>query len=166
MFPSHILEAARVLMDLCVARNVQFTFAESCTGGLIAGAMTALPGSSRVVDRGFVTYSNESKQQVLGVPKSLIEQYGAVSEQVALAMAEGALAHANGQAHLSIAVTGVAGPDSTPAKPVGLVHIAVARLGHGHTIHEKCEFGPISRDQVREKTVFAALNLAIRCLDH
>ena len=160
MFTNEILLAAKELMDHCVEEKIHLVFAESCTGGLIAAAMTALPGSSRVVDRGFVVYSNQSKQQELGVPQTLIEQHGAVSEPVAIAMAEGALRNSNGLAQLSIAVTGIAGPDSTPTKPVGLVHIAVTRQGQAATIHEKHEFGPLSRDEIRNRTVLAALTLA------
>lgn len=166
MFSESILTATRQLTDRCLAANVRLVFAESCTGGLIAAAMTALPGSSRVVERGFVVYSNQAKQQLLGVPETLIDQHGAVSQPVALAMAQGALKQSNGLAQLSIAVTGVAGPDGSEAKPVGLVHIAVARPGGSGTLHEKQEFGPLSRDEIRDRTVIAALHLAVRSLDH
>ena len=165
MFHEIVLEVAQRLTDRCLERNVRIVFAESCTGGLVAAAVTALPGSSRVVDRGFVLYSYESKEQELGIPKALSEQYGAVSEQVAIAMAEAALRRANGHAQLSIAVTGVAGPDESPAKPAGLVHVAVAWLGHGNTMHEKHEFGALGRQQVRDMAVLAALNLAANCLE-
>ena len=165
MFDDSILHAASQLMERCLADHVRIVFAESCTGGLISAAMTALPGSSRVVDRGFVVYSHESKEQELNVPKTLCERHGSVSEPVAIAMAEGALRRTEGAAQLSIAVTGVAGPEGTAAKPVGLVHIAVARAGQEASVaHEKHEFGPLSRDEVRAKTVLAALKLAVRCL--
>ena len=165
MFPEQILDAARLLTERCVERNVRIVFAESCTGGLIAAAVTALPGASRVVDRGFVVYSYESKEQELGVPRALSEKYGAVSEQVAIAMAEGALNRAGAHAKLSIAVTGVAGPDGSPTKPAGLVHVAVACVGHGDVLHEKYEFGSLGRDRVRAAAVLAALNLAAKCLE-
>lgn len=165
MFSPEILQAATELLQMAVERNVHIVFAESCTGGLIAAAMTAIPGASRVVDRGFVVYSFDSKEQELDIPKTLIEQYGAVSEPVAIAMAIGALQRTQGRAQLSIAATGVAGPESSPAKPVGLVHIAVASSGQEvTTTHEKHEFGPLSRDDVRWKTILAAFHLAKRCL--
>ena len=152
-------------MERCIERNVRVVFAESCTGGLIAAAMTAIPGSSRVVDRGFVVYSNESKQQELGISSELSRRYGAVSEPVAVAMAEGALRRASGHAQLGIAVTGVAGPGGTSTKPAGLVHVAVAWVGGGGVAHEKHEFGDLGREQVRAKSVIAALSLAAKCLD-
>lgn len=163
MFSQTILDAVRSLTDACLAKQTRMTFAESCTGGLIAGAMTELAGSSRVVDCGFVVYSNLAKTEMLGVPASLVETHGAVSEPVAIAMSEGALRKAGVNAQLSIAVTGVAGPDASEAKPVGLVHISVARTGHP-TLHEKHQFGPLSRTQVRERTVIAALALALKSL--
>lgn len=164
MFSPEILSAVQTLTKLCVEKGVRMTFAESCTGGLISAAVTALAGSSRVVDRGFVVYSNLAKTEVLAVPAVLVNQHGAVSEPVAIAMSEGALDRAEGNAQLAIAVTGVAGPDASEAKPVGLVHISVARSGH-NTLHERHEFGPISRDEVREKTVVAAVLLAIKALN-
>jgi nicotinamide-nucleotide amidase len=165
MFPHPVLQRAQSLIECCVQRHVRMVFAESCTGGLIAAAVTAVPGASRVVDRGFVVYSYQSKEQVLGVPRAYCEQYGAVSEPVAIAMAEGALARAGGHAQLSVAVTGVAGPGGTPDKPEGLVHMASARLGLSQVLHEKHQFGDVGRDRVREETVLAALSLAKRCLD-
>lgn len=165
MFSKPILSAARLLMERCVERDMRLVFAESCTGGLIASAMTALPGSSRVVDRGFVVYSNDSKAQELGIPKELIEQHGAVSESIAIAMLEAALKRAAACAQLGIAVTGVADPDGSPDKPPGLVHIAVHWLGHGEVVHRKYQFPPSNRDGVRTATVLAALELALKCLD-
>lgn len=164
MFSESVLAVVKQLTDRCLQSNTRLAFAESCTGGLIAAAMTALPGSSRVVERGFVVYSNQAKQQMLGVPEGLIDQHGAVSQPVAIAMANGALEQSNGLAQLGIAVTGVAGPDGSETKPVGLVHIAVARRNNVETMHEKHEFGPLSRDEIRERTVVAAINLAIVCL--
>ncbi|MFP6743744.1 MAG: CinA family protein [Alphaproteobacteria bacterium] len=133
--------------------------AESCTGGLIAGALTDIAGSSDVVERGFVTYSYDSKSELLGVPASMIAEHGAVSEPVARAMAEGALAASPAQ--ISIAVTGVAGPGSdSQTKPAGQVHLASARAGKG-VLHEVREFGDIGRDAVRRATVEAALDLIL-----
>ena len=120
-----VLLAQRTL-DACLARKIMIVTAESCTGGLIAGALTENAGSSRVFERGFVTYSNEAKQEMLGVPAALLETYGAVSAEVAEAMALGALEKSRAQ--LAVAVTGIAGPDGgTADKPVGLVHFAVAQ---------------------------------------
>ena len=165
MFSEPILEGRPIVDGALRLRNVRLVFAESCTGGLIAAAMTALPGSSRVVDRGFVVYSYESKEQELGIPRGLIEQHGAVSEPIAVAMVEAALKRAAGCAQLGIAVTGVAGPGGTPERPPGLVHIAVHWLGHGDVVHRKYEFPPSNRDGVRTATVLAALELALECLD-
>ena len=160
MFSAAITEAASALLEQARARGLRIATAESCTGGLIAAALTAIPGSSDVVERGFVTYSNEAKTEMLGVPAELIARKGAVSMEVALAMAEGALRHA--RADVVVAVTGVAGPGGgTDAKPVGLVHIACARRG-GARLHEECRFGEIGRDGVREASVRAALALAMR----
>lgn len=163
MFSESIRRTAQALIERCEKKGVRLVLAESCTGGLIAAAITAIPGASRVVDRGFVVYSNESKEQELSVPSALIEQYGAVSEPVVIAMARGALERAKGHAQMSIAVTGVAGPDGTPTKPAGLVHIAVEWLTHG-VVHERHEFGNIGRDEVREMTVLTALKLATNVL--
>jgi len=135
--------------------------AESCTGGLIAAALTAIAGSSDVVERGFVTYSNEAKMELLGVPPHLIESEGAVSELVARAMAEGALERSN--ADISVAVTGVAGPGGGSAeKPVGLVHIAVGRRGRG-TEHAR-ELFEGDRSEVRLATVDRAFEMMLAML--
>lgn len=148
--------AARRLLDLCRAKELHAVTAESCTGGLVAAALTAVAGSSAVVDRGFVTYSNEAKAEMLGVEMALIERFGAVSESVARAMAEGALAHSRAQ--ISVAVTGVAGPGGGSAdKPVGLVHFAAARLD-GTTLTRHHVFTG-DRDAVRGQSVLAALAL-------
>ena len=148
-------EATALLAALRSARLTVAT-AESCTGGLIAGALTAIAGSSDVVDRGFVTYSNEAKTEMLGVPAGLIEQHGAVSEPVARAMAEGALARS--RAGLTVSVTGVAGPGGGSAeKPVGLVWFGCARRG-APTVSERRVF-PGDRRAVREATVGYALEL-------
>jgi len=116
-----ILHSARLLLDACRQKGVMLATAESCTGGLIAGTLTEVAGSSDVVDRGFVTYSNEAKNEMIAVPMMLIDENGAVSEEVARAMADGAVKNSN--ADLAVAVTGVAGPGGGSAeKPVGLVH--------------------------------------------
>jgi nicotinamide-nucleotide amidase len=155
-FPADLREAAVALLETCRAKKLHIVTAESCTGGLIAALLTEIPGSSDVVDRGMVVYSNGAKAAQLGVPPALIEAYGAVSEEVARAMAEGALRHADAQ--LSIAVTGVAGPGGgTATKPVGLVHLASARAG-GTTRHERQVF-PGDRAAVRMATVVCALRL-------
>lgn len=120
-----LLNLAKQAGIVLTSRKLILTTAESCTGGLVAQAITSIPGSSAWFDRGFVTYSNQAKQDMLAVPKTLIETYGAVSEQTACAMAEGALR--NSQAQISLAITGIAGPDGgTPEKPVGTVWIAWA----------------------------------------
>ena len=158
-FPPEIAELAEALLDACRKAEIMLATAESCTGGLIAGALTEIAGSSDVVERGFVTYSNEAKNEMLGVPADMIAVHGAVSEPVARAMAEGALAHSRSQ--LAIAVTGVAGPGGgTAEKPVGLVHVAVARDG-AETHHLECRFGDVGRGPVRMQTVARALRLAL-----
>jgi nicotinamide-nucleotide amidase len=126
MLPGYILTEAEALLAACRARGVLLATAESCTGGLIAAALTAIAGSSDVVDRGFVTYSNEAKNQMIGVPMPLVDRYGAVSEQVAGAMAEGALSRS--RASIAVSVTGIAGPGGgSLGKPVGLVWFGLAR---------------------------------------
>jgi nicotinamide-nucleotide amidase len=162
MDPGSLSADARALLARCKAQRLTIATAESCTGGLIAAALTAIPGSSAVVDRGFVTYSNEAKTEMLGVPTDLIARRGAVSAEVARAMAEGALKHS--KADLTVAVTGIAGPDGgTAEKPVGLVHIAAARRG-GARLHEEMLYGDIGRDNVRFETVASALALLARLL--
>lgn len=164
MSPELVALAEQILAEFR-ARGLKLATAESCTGGLVAAYLTEIPGSSDVVERGFVTYSNEAKTQLLGVEAALIAEKGAVSREVALAMAAGALAQS--RADVSVAVTGVAGPSGgTAEKPVGLVHFAVAklksRLADGvafAAIHHEERFGDIGRSQVREKSVEAALTL-------
>ncbi|HWT62702.1 MAG TPA: CinA family protein [Ochrobactrum sp.] len=151
------------VLNECRKHGIMIATAESCTGGLIAGALTDIAGSSDVVDRGFVTYSNEAKNEMIGVPLALINRVGAVSKEVAIAMAEGALAHS--RAGISIAVTGIAGPGGGSAeKPVGLVHIASARKGFA-TRHKECRFGEKSRENIRHETVLAALALVLEALN-
>ncbi len=128
MFPPALLERAAALVAACRARGLVLATAESCTGGLVSALLTEVPGSSAAFDRGFATYSNEAKAEMLGVPPALIAAEGAVSEAVARAMAAGALARS--RADVAVSVTGVAGPGGgTAAKPVGLVHFACARRG-------------------------------------
>lgn len=160
MFAEDLLAAAESLLAECRARGLKLATAESCTGGLVAGLLTEIAGSSDVVDRGFVTYSNDAKTVLLGVPTVLIERVGAVSEEVARAMAEGALAKA--PVDLAVSITGVAGPwGGTPNKPVGLVHFGCARKG-GSVLHERHEFGALGRGVVRDKAVRTALALLRR----
>ena len=162
MLDRTIISQAAVLLDACRTRSVLLATAESCTGGLIAAALTAIAGSSDVVDRGFVTYSNDAKTEMLGVPVALIKSHGAVSEPVARAMAEGAVARSN--AGRTIAVTGVAGPGGgTAAKPVGLVWFGLARRD-GPTVAESRIF-PGDREEVRAATVAHALTMLDRSLD-
>ena len=160
MFDPEIVALATQVLALCRARGWHVATAESCTGGLIAGLLTEIPGSSDVVDRGFVTYSNRAKTDMLNVPGDLIADLGAVSEAVARTMAEGAIENSN--AHMAVAVTGVAGPGGgTKMKPVGLVHIAAAREGRS-ILHEAHRFGDIGRTEIRLKTVEAGLLLLQR----
>jgi nicotinamide-nucleotide amidase len=162
MFPTHLAGAARAFLKEAQARNLRLVTAESCTGGLIAACVCEIPGCSATLERGFVTYSNDAKTEMLGVPAALIEAKGAVSAEVARAMAEGALR--NSRADISIAVTGIAGPDGGSAqKPVGLVHFAAARTGR-ETLHEEHRFGDIGRLNVQAESVAAAFRLLMRVL--
>ena len=157
MIDAAILAEAETVLARCRAAGLRIATAESCTGGLVAGLLTEIAGSSDVFERGFVTYSNKAKQELLGVPGALIRQHGAVSELVARAMAEGAIRHSTAQ--LSVAITGVAGPGGgSDEKPIGLVHITAARAGEA-SLHRECRFGDIGRSEVRLKSVEAALEL-------
>ncbi|MGF1658644.1 MAG: CinA family protein [Rubrimonas sp.] len=147
---------ARAALTALKARGLKVALAESCTGGLVSAALTDIPGSSAVVERGFVTYSNEAKSDLLGVPPDLIARFGAVSEAVARAMAEGALAAS--RADVAVAVTGVAGPGGSDRKPEGLVHFACARRG-ADTVETRREFGALGRARVREASVGQALDM-------
>ena len=163
MFSAAITLAAHAVLDQARSRGLRIVTAESCTGGLIAAALTAIPGSSDILERGFVTYSNKAKIELLGVPAELIAAHGAVSMEAALAMAEGALKAS--RADIAIAVTGIAGPGGgSDAKPVGLVHFAVARTGRV-TLHHEQRFGDIGREAVRERSVELALSLLGKMLD-
>lgn len=148
-----LLELAEAVLADLRGAGVMVATAESCTGGLIAGALTEIPGSSDVVDRGFVTYTNDAKQEMLGVDPGLIETHGAVSDPVARAMAEGALAHS--RAAVTVAVTGVAGPGASERKPAGLVYIAWASTDAATRV-EECRFTG-DRGAVRRATVIRAL---------
>ena len=151
---------AENVLEACRARGLKLATAESCTGGLIAALLTSIAGSSDVFERGFVTYSNEAKNEMIGVPAELIERHGAVSSQVAQAMAEGAIRYS--QAGLAVAVTGIAGPGGgSAAKPVGLVHIAGARGSDGMVRREEHRFGELGRDGVRNETARQALRLLL-----
>ncbi|MBV1866378.1 MAG: CinA family protein [Marinosulfonomonas sp.] len=143
------------------ARGVKIATAESCTGGLIGGALTEVPGSSDVFDRGFITYSNEAKTDLLGVDARILKKAGAVSERVATLMAEGALRNSN--AGLCVAVTGIAGPGAAGPKPEGLVCFALAGTGR-ETVGETVEFGALGRHEVRQATVTHALKLLNQAL--
>ena len=154
--PPDIASLAAETIKALTARGLTVATAESCTGGLIAGALTSINGSSEVVYGGFVTYANEAKISQIGVPYALLKQHGAVSEQVAIAMAEGALGTAG--THLAIAVTGVAGPNGGSAdKPVGLVHFALA--SDDDTRQVRKVFAKLDRDGVRHATIVQALKM-------
>ena len=162
MFPDDIQTLAEAVIAAAIRQRLTLATAESCTGGLVAAALTAVAGSSSAVDRGVVTYSNAAKTELLGVPAGLIERQGAVSEAVARAMAEGALAQAG--VGLTVSVTGVAGPGGGSAeKPVGLVHFAAADAAG--VIHEAPRFGDIGREAVRLASVRVALGLLLRRLE-
>ncbi len=159
MYPDSILELAGQVLVSCHKSGLKLALAESCTGGLIAGALSAVPGSSDVLDRAFVTYANEAKTEMLGVPPEMLAAHGAVSEPVARAMAEGAIRPA--VIDISVAVTGIAGPGGgSDEKPVGLVHLASARKGAA-TLHRRQIFRG-DRESVRLQAVQAALELLLR----
>ena len=155
-FPKAIVDAAQAVIDRATARNLKIGTVESCTGGLIGGALTAISGSSSAVERGFITYSNEAKNEIVGVPMETIIKHGAVSDRTVRAMAEGALNAAPLDA--AVAVTGIAGPSGgTPEKPVGLVYMGASRKGRDTLVAR--EVFPGGRDAVREAAVLAALDL-------
>lgn len=159
------------LVALCRERGLMIATAESCTGGLLSAYLTAIPGASEVLERGFVTYSNAAKAEMLSVEPTVIARVGAVSREVAIAMAAGALLHS--RAHIAAAITGVAGPGGGSAeKPVGLVHLAAARraaMEPGRmdysAIHLEERFGDMGRDAVRERSVATALKLLRQAAD-
>ena len=159
MIPDDIAALAAEVLARCRAAGLMTVTVESCTGGLVAAALTEIAGSSAVVDRGFVTYTNEAKSELVGVTADVLAAHGAVSEPVARAMAEGGLAHS--RADIAVAVTGIAGPGGgSDDKPVGLVHFGAARRG-GETVAEDHVF-PGDRSAVRLAAVRTALGLILR----
>jgi nicotinamide-nucleotide amidase len=163
MLDDDIADAAKGLLDICIAKKLSIATAESCTAGLVAGALTEIPGSSAVVDRGFVTYSNQAKHEMLGVRNDTLTAHGAVSRQTAEAMVRGVLGHS--KVDLAVSITGIAGPGGGSAdKPVGLVHFAAATR-NGKLVHAEKRFGDVGRSQVRKLSVLQALNM-LRDLAH
>lgn len=157
-FDRELVERATPLLQRCEALGLHIVTAESCTGGLVAGILTEAPGASKVIEGGFVTYSNRAKHDVLGVPEDMLAVYGAVSAPVARAMAEGALAAAP-DAELAVAITGIAGPAGGSAdKPVGLVFFGGTRRG-GPTIHRERRFGDIGRGPIRRASIIEAIEI-------
>jgi nicotinamide-nucleotide amidase len=157
MFPDRLRNLAMLILDDAEQARLKIATAESCTGGLVAALFTDIPGSSTVFERGFVTYSNKAKEEMLGVPGDVLADYGAVSEPVARMMAEGALA--NSRANIAVGITGVAGPGGgTKMKPVGLVHIACARENRA-VVHEVLQLGDIGRSAIRMEAMETALKL-------
>lgn len=162
MFPDALIQQAEAVLNRCRTSGLRLATAESCTGGLIAACLTAIAGSSDVVEAGFITYANDAKENLLGVAPSLIRRHGAVSEEVVLEMARGALQHSS--AGVVVAVSGIAGPDGGSAeKPVGLVHIAAMRED-GEYIHRAPIFAG-NRDQVRLQALGEALSLILKILE-
>ena len=160
MIDKELHAAAKHLLEACRARGLRIATAESCTGGLVAGTLTDIAGSSDVVECGFVVYSNEAKEAMLGVPAATLKRHGAVSAETATAMAAGALK--NSRADLSVAITGIAGPGGgSRGKPVGLVHFAAARRD-GRRLTAVHRYGKIGRRRVRERSVTEALRLLER----
>lgn len=159
MLPQDIEATAEAVIRRAAAAGLMVATAESCTGGLVSAALTAIAGSSAVLDRGFVTYSNEAKAEMLGVAEDVLARFGAVSEPTARAMAEGAVARS--RASVAVSVTGIAGPGGgSDAKPVGLVHFAVVGAD-GRTVHREQRFGDIGREAVRLESVRLALTLLL-----
>jgi nicotinamide-nucleotide amidase len=158
ILPSEIAALAADVIRECKRRGWYVATAESCTGGLIGGALTDIAGSSAVVDRGFITYTNKAKMQVLGVSAGTLRSVGAVAEQTAREMALGAIARSS--SHLAVAVTGIAGPGGSDTKPGGRVHLATANR-HGVIQHRQMDYGDIGRDKVRLATVVTALEMLL-----
>ena len=157
LFDAELEARAKALVETFITRGLKLATAESCTGGLVAGLITEIAGSSAALDRGFVVYSNEAKSDMLGVSPQTLGAFGAVSEQTARELAEGALARS--RADIAISVTGIAGPGGGSAdKPVGLVHFACARRG-GALAHVERRFGDIGRAAVRRASIVQALDL-------
>jgi nicotinamide-nucleotide amidase len=157
VFASLLVDRAAALEARCRDLGLKLAAAESCTGGLLSALLTEIPGSSAVFERGFVVYSNEAKEEMLGVADEVLAEHGAVSDATARAMALGALAHSD--ADIAVSITGIAGPDGgTAEKPVGLVNFACARRGGGTVALER-RFGALSRAAIRLASVEAALGL-------
>lgn len=157
MLDDDIVAAAQRLLDICKRKNVLIATAESCTAGLVTGTLTELPGVSSILDRGYVTYSNEAKHEMLGVSRDTLASYGAVSRQTAEEMVRGVFGHS--RVHLAVSVTGIAGPDGGSAeKPVGLVHFAAGSVS-GRLDHAEKRFGDIGRSQIRKLSVLQAFRM-------
>lgn len=164
----NLIAKAEEVLNYCRDNNYTIATAESCTGGLVAAYLTHISGAADALERGFVTYSNDAKMELLGVDAQVLEEHGAVSRQTALAMAAGALwrSHAN----LSVSITGIAGPTGgSPEKPVGLVHFAIARRVSVSAeqldfkaLHHEEQFGDIGRSEVREESVAVAFKLLMQ----
>jgi nicotinamide-nucleotide amidase len=163
MIDDELTALAQSTLAACRARNLMIATAESCTGGLASAALTAIAGSSDVFERGFVTYSNEAKQEMIGVPGEIIARFGAVSEECARAMAEGALRHS--RADIAVSITGIAGPGGgTPQKPVGLVWIACA-MKAATTQAQRLNLADRDRAQIRHSATISALEMIVARLD-
>ena len=157
MLDDDIVEAARRLLDICRRKKLTVATVESCTAGLVAGTLAEVPGTSSILDRGYVTYSNEAKQEMVGVSAATLKAHGAVSPQTAAEMVRGAMARA--PVDLAVSVTGIAGPDGgTPEKPVGLVYFAAASRS-GALIQDEKRFGDIGRADVRKQSVLQAFRM-------
>jgi nicotinamide-nucleotide amidase len=157
MLDDDIVEAAKNLLTICKRKNLLVATAESCTAGLVAGTLTEIPGVSSILDRGYITYSNEAKHEMLGVSRDTLDKHGAVSPQTAEAMVRGVLGHS--RVHLAVSVTGIAGPDGGSAeKPVGLVHFAAASRS-GRLVHAEKSYGEIGRTEVRKQSVLQAFRM-------
>ena len=157
MIDDDIVEAAKRLLDICKSKHLTLATAESCTAGLVAGTLTEVPGTSSILDRGFVTYSNQAKQDMLGVSATTLRSHGAVSGETAEEMVRGALA--NAPVDLAVSITGIAGPDGgSEEKPVGLVHFAAASRSGQYAQVEK-RFGNIGRAEVRKQSVLQAFRM-------
>ncbi|MBV9347602.1 MAG: CinA family protein [Pseudolabrys sp.] len=157
MLDDDIVEAAKRLLAICKRKNLLVGTAESCTAGLVAGTLTEIPGVSSILDRGFITYSNEAKHEMLGVSRDILKTKGAVSPEVAEAMVRGVLGHSH--VHLAVSVTGIAGPDGgSPEKPVGLVFFGAGTRG-GKLITAEKRYGDIGRDKVRKQSVLQAFRM-------
>jgi nicotinamide-nucleotide amidase len=160
---SHLRTQAEALVLKLKSKGLMMAAAESCTGGMVCALVTEIAGSSAVLDRGFVTYSNEAKMEMLGVPAEVLARVGAVSGETARAMAEGALAHS--RADVAVSITGIAGPGGGSAeKPVGTVHFAVAGKNL-LTRHKACQFGDLGRDAVRALAAATAIELLSNLID-